>query len=78
MKAPSTSPVMLITGTSKGMGRAIAEHFVAKGYRVAGCSRSKATLEIKGYYHSEVDVSDESQVRSWVRKISKILAALMF
>ena len=71
MSAPSTSPVMLITGTSKGMGRAVAEHFVAKGYSVAGCSRGKATLETKGYYHSEVDVSDESQVRSWVRKVGK-------
>ena len=71
MNASSVSPVMVITGTSKGMGRAVAEYFLAKGYRVVGCSRGEATLEHNGYSHSQVDVSDERQVRAWVRKISE-------
>lgn len=67
----SDYPVMVITGTSKGIGRGMAEYFIAKGYKVVGCSRGPATLEKKGYHHFEVDVGDESQVRSWVRSIKK-------
>lgn len=62
-------PVMAITGTSKGIGRGMAEYFIGKGYRVSGCSRSPATLEIEGYQHTRVDVGDEKQVREWIRLI---------
>ena len=31
---------MLITGTRKGIGRHLVDHYVAQGYRVVGCSRS--------------------------------------
>ena len=62
-------PVMVITGTSRGIGRAVAQYFVAKDYRVVGCSRSPVNFEIEGYYHSQVDVGDENQVRTWVRRI---------
>lgn len=62
-------PVMVITGTSRGIGRAVAEYFVANGYRVVGCSRSPVDFKMEGYYHNQVDVGDEHQVRAWVRKI---------
>lgn len=63
------APVMVITGTSKGIGSCIARHFLAQGYRVAGCSRGPAMIEHEHYFHSIVDVSSEEQVRSWVRAI---------
>jgi len=63
------SPVIVITGTSKGIGRGMAEHFIRKGFCVVGCSRGPATLESKGYHHSQVDVSNEKQVRTWIRSI---------
>lgn len=62
-------PVMVITGTSRGVGLGMAQHFVEKGYFVAGCSRGPATLELDGYQHSRVDVGNEKQVRDWVRSI---------
>lgn len=62
-------PTMVITGTSKGIGRGMVEHFVARGYRVAGCSRGPTTLEMEGYRHAQVDVGDEKQVREWIRSI---------
>lgn len=61
--------VMVITGTSKGIGNGIAEYFLAKGYRVAGCSRGASTIEHDNYFHSIVDISNEDLVRSWVRAI---------
>jgi 3-oxoacyl-[acyl-carrier protein] reductase len=64
-------PVMVISGTSRGIGRGMAEYFVEKGYRVAGCSRGVATLKLEGYHHTQLDVGEESQVREWVRRIKK-------
>lgn len=61
--------VMVITGTSKGIGNGIARHFLGRGYIVAGCSRGNATLEHDCYFHSRVDVSNEGAVREWIRAI---------
>jgi NAD(P)-dependent dehydrogenase (short-subunit alcohol dehydrogenase family) len=63
--------VMVITGTSKGLGRALAEYFVQRGYIVVGCSRGEATLDMSGYHHYQVDVGDEQQVRRWFRTVKK-------
>ena len=38
------NPVMLITGTRKGIGRFLAEHYLSVGWRVAGCSREQSDL----------------------------------
>ena len=65
----SESPVMVITGSSRGIGRGLAEQFLARGYRVAGCSRGPSTLEDPSYLHTLVDVGDESAVRIWVRAL---------
>jgi 3-oxoacyl-[acyl-carrier protein] reductase len=64
-------PVMVVTGTSKGIGRGIAAHFAANGYRVAGCSRGPSSLQMENYEHSTVDVGDEAQVRTWIRSIKR-------
>lgn len=63
--------IMLITGTSRGIGLGIAQYFLGKGYMVEGCSRNKATFEAPNYGHTQVDVGNESQVSSWVRKLKR-------
>ena len=63
--------VAVITGTSRGLGKSLAEHFLNQGYRVAGCSRGEGVLNHPFYFHSSLDVSDEKQVRSWIRGIKK-------
>lgn len=65
------TPVMLVTGTSRGIGLGVARHFLGKGYIVEGCSRSAATFEASTYAHTTVDVRDEDQVVSWVRTIER-------
>ncbi len=69
MKKPVAQQVMVITGSSKGMGKAIAQHFLKEGYLVVGCSRGATTLDEENYHHTQVDVGDETQVRAWVRGI---------
>lgn len=65
----SERPVMVISGTSKGIGNGIARHFLAQGFRVAGCSRSDNTIEHENYLHAKLDISDEGAVRGWVRSV---------
>ena len=62
--------VVLITGTRKGIGEALVEHFVAKGSVVEGCSRELPDWELDGYRHHQVNVLDEAQVRGMVQSIS--------
>jgi 3-oxoacyl-[acyl-carrier protein] reductase len=58
------SRVMLITGTRKGIGRHLAEHYAESGFEVFGCSREPSTLEHRRYRHHRLDVVDEEAVKS--------------
>lgn len=65
--------ITLITGTSKGIGLALAQHYLAHGHIVIGCSRSEAqwnTGQYAGqYHHYMLDVSDEINVKKMFRQI---------
>lgn len=65
------SPVVLITGTSKGIGAWLAGHYLDKGWTVAGCSRGESTIEHAHYDHTCLDVGDEAAVVSMVRGVAK-------
>jgi NAD(P)-dependent dehydrogenase (short-subunit alcohol dehydrogenase family) len=47
---------ILITGTSQGIGKAIAEHFLAKGHDVIGIDRQEASLTEGHYTHIVCDI----------------------
>ncbi len=55
--------VVLVTGSRKGIGRHLVEHFVARGLRVVGCSRGPAEFTLEGYHHVQADVTIEADVR---------------
>ncbi len=54
---------LLITGARKGIGRALAEHYLRQGWRVVGCSRQPSDLAAPDYVHHCLDVCDEAAVR---------------
>ena len=60
---------IVITGTRKGIGKAIAEHYLAKGFEVIGCSRGNASIKHANYQHFSLDVSDEEAVIDMARAI---------
>lgn len=58
---------VLITGTSNGIGRAIALHFIAKGYEVIGIDRKESTISLPidlkhRYTHYQVDIRDRDKL----------------
>lgn len=57
------APVTLITGSRKGLGRHLAEHYLAAGHRVVGCSRKPADWEHERYQHHLADVGSEPDAR---------------
>lgn len=54
--------ITLITGTRKGIGKYLVEHYIKRGHIVVGCSREVPDWTIQGYKHYEADVSDEKAV----------------
>jgi len=63
--------VLLITGSRKGIGRYLAEHYAASGYLVAGCSREPSEYRHENYCHFCVDVADEPGVLALFGEIRK-------
>lgn len=60
-----TQPVVLITGCSSGIGRALADAFKAAGYRVFAAARKGAdlaTLDAAGFTAVKLDVNDAEDI----------------
>lgn len=65
--------LIVITGTSRGLGLAMSEQFVRAGHTVLGCARSMVAVENSrfGPPHdfAGVDVADEQQVKAWANRL---------
>jgi 3-oxoacyl-[acyl-carrier protein] reductase/meso-butanediol dehydrogenase/(S,S)-butanediol dehydrogenase/diacetyl reductase len=65
--SPERANIVAITGVSRGIGRGIAELFLSRGWRVAGCSRSAIEAPPAGLRHWRADVGRRQDVRAFVR-----------
>ncbi|MGA1791372.1 MAG: SDR family NAD(P)-dependent oxidoreductase [bacterium] len=65
------SHIMVITGTRKGIGKALGEYYLNKGFSVIGCSRKEGSIADPNYYHYQLDVADEKAVISMVKDVAK-------
>jgi NAD(P)-dependent dehydrogenase (short-subunit alcohol dehydrogenase family) len=71
----SDSRLIVMTGATRGLGRAMTEGFLQRGHTVVGCGRSESHLadlrELasgKGRF-SVVDVAEEAAVRDWAGEV---------
>lgn len=71
----SSARRILLTGVTRGLGRALLQRFAAAGHAVLGCGRSAAAIaELKREFpaphqFTAVDVGDEAAVRAWAKEI---------
>ena len=62
--------LILITGVTRGLGRALAEWYIANGHTVVGCGRSAEILNLR-FTHpaphdfTALDVAEENKVALW-------------
>lgn len=54
--------ITLITGTSKGIGNALKEYYIAQNHFVIGCSRSTVENVEDKYKHYSIDITNEQEV----------------
>ena len=70
----SEGKLVVLTGVSRGLGRALAEGFIAAGNRVAGCARSRdAIADLLQLFGSpnrfeSADVANATEVESWAER----------
>jgi len=66
---------IVLTGVSRGLGRAMAAQFIERGHTVFGCARSQKALdELREQWPAPhrfdaVDISDDRQVAAWAATI---------
>jgi len=73
----SKKKIIVITGVTRGLGRAMAERFIALGHTVLGCGRNReliAELRVrypKRHDFDEVDVLSDGRVQEWIGRLHK-------
>jgi NAD(P)-dependent dehydrogenase (short-subunit alcohol dehydrogenase family) len=78
---PANRKTILITGVSRGLGRALTEEFIGLGHTVIGCGRSeKEIARLQKQFpapndFSIVDVADDLQVAAWAKRVLQSHAA---
>lgn len=72
----SRSRVIVMTGATRGCGRAMVERFIEAGHTVVGCGRSESLVaELRATYggphrFDTVDVANDRQVRDWAESVT--------
>jgi NAD(P)-dependent dehydrogenase (short-subunit alcohol dehydrogenase family) len=67
--------IVLITGVTRGLGRAMADEFARLGHTVLGCGRSKyGTMQMtlsfgKPHDFQSVNVAQDAEVKSWANRV---------
>ncbi|MCA9013391.1 MAG: SDR family oxidoreductase [Planctomycetaceae bacterium] len=75
MNMSKNAKMIVITGVSKGLGRALVEGFAALGHTIVGCARASSSFDHltasqeASHDFSVVDVSSDEQVRNWASRI---------
>lgn len=66
---------IVVTGVTRGLGRALVERFAASGQRVLGCARAEAGIAELRALHGQphdfrvLDVADAAAVDDWARSL---------
>ena len=77
MNADKPKKIVVITGVTRGLGRAMADKLIALGHTVLGCGRKHPLIDqlraanTKRHDFEVVDVTSDEQVQQWVARLHK-------
>lgn len=65
------APLIVISGASKGIGRAIADRFWQEGFQVVGCARSIANIDLpkERFELWACDVADKTEIKAFAQQV---------
>jgi NAD(P)-dependent dehydrogenase (short-subunit alcohol dehydrogenase family) len=69
-----SEPHALVTGTSSGIGRAIAERLLEEGWKVTGLDIATATISHAGFVAVRVDLTDAAAAEAAARSAGEVQA----
>lgn len=65
--------IALVTGSSRGVGREVAAHFLSGGATVLGFARGAAGIEHAQYHHIQVDLADVQAITTAFMQVRKLV-----
>ena len=65
-------PTALITGTTSGLGRTLAEYLVQRKWNVIGLSRGESVINHLAYTHYKVDIKNYDEVNSIIEALPEL------
>ncbi len=63
--------IIVITGTSRGIGLSLVKRYIDLGHTVIGCSRSESDFEHEKYEHFCVDLTSEDEINEFAKQVKK-------
>jgi NAD(P)-dependent dehydrogenase (short-subunit alcohol dehydrogenase family) len=70
--------VIVLTGVTRGLGRALCDRFIERGHTVLGCGRTQPQItELQQrfpapHHFTSVDVTDDRRVAEWAGRVVKL------
>ena len=68
--------VALVTGSRRGVGRMITDHFLGHGATVVGFAKGEANIDHPAYHHFQVDVGVPAEVQAAFGKLAKVVESV--
>jgi NAD(P)-dependent dehydrogenase (short-subunit alcohol dehydrogenase family) len=71
----AATKLILVTGVTRGLGRAMTEGFIAAGHTVVGCGRSQSAIAqlsrkfAAPHAFAALDVASDAEVRAWAKRV---------
>lgn len=65
--------IVLVTGSSRGVGRQIAQHFIDGGAVVIGFARGEGSITHHRHHHVKVDLADVQAIQSAFSTVRKLV-----
>lgn len=63
--------IIVITGASRGIGESLVRRYLLQGHTVIGCSRTDNSFSENNYFHYQVDLCDEHQIKNFALNVKK-------